>query len=377
MRFLLTAVLVMGLIIVSVSPVFAQEDPGDDGWWPEFPDTEELVQTMLSVLVDSVVNYMVEELNMWYTQFKDMVLGWVQANWSLSGSGFLGSMLRLIFITCRNIAIPFISLSISLTFFQQWIIRIFPGLAKSLTIGQVMGRVIVVAMLLNPLMMGVLIDLMDTTNVLAFRIFYPDGGSALGFMAEWAWIETFFTEVVNTAPFALYYMIVGIVLALIVTITMIVALIVKQVLAVVVIGVLPLAALAWLYPITEGFWAKYWWMFIKLAIAPFVLALIVRIITTVMEMMGSNLIVGLIIILMMTSIGVWLFFKLLFMPETWMIAAGAALTATGVGGAAGISLIGGGVAKATSRVSPSTGQSAQQLVQSANMAYRIHQTDKK
>ncbi len=379
MRRLITTLILCLIISVGVGQTtYAQSPtptptpaPDDSGWLPDFPDTTELTQTMLSVLVDIISEAIRDELLFWVTSLKNTVLDWIVENWALDGGGLLGTSLRLIFNVSLGVAAPFIGLAISLTFFQQWLVRVFPGLVRSLTLSQMMGRVLVAALLVNSYTLNVMIETVKVTNRMAFTMF--SGGPSLGFMAEWSWLENLFTvAIVN--PNSIFYFIFTLFTTLIVMLLFVVSLFIKQFLNAIIIGVLPLAVTAWLFPLTDGLWSKYWWMFIKLAIIPFLWALMARTLVVILALMGQSVIIGIIMVLIVQAIGIWLILKFLFMPETLLIGAGAILTATGAGAPAGLSMIGSGVARGIGRFSKSGERSARQVAQTAGRVANLNKT---
>lgn len=322
-------------------------DNGSGGWTielPEFPTPQEMVTDILAFMAEAFI----DAIRDWLNDLVQATLAWVQAQWALDNEGgLLGSMLKQIFDYSLLLGGPFIVVAISLTFFQQWLVRVFPGLVRPLMLGQIFGRVFIVALFVNTYARDFMIGFVQITNELAFSFLLGNGGTG-GFI-DWSWLSNFMAIALSN-PNAIFYFGIGLILAGAAAIGMIAMLFIKQLLAVLIIGILPLMAVAWLFPFTEGLWGKYWWMFVKLSFFPFLLAFVLRVIMTILEMMGDNYLVGMILIMLIQFAGSWMMIKFLLMPETLLTAAGVALTAAGAG-QIGLPMIG----QAITRISGSSG----------------------
>lgn len=334
-RIILIALL---LCLVMTVPAAAQEPPpDDDSWLPDFPDPGEITQTIIGLLLE----FIIDTLKGWFDDMIAQAREWVSDQWSLSSDTGLGGIMRLIYSISRGLALSLIGLALSMTFFQMWLVRLFPGLVRTFTLGQTFGRMIVAALFLSNMGLDFLIGLLEMTDEMAFSLIINNGGG-MGFMAEWSWLSNM-TDLLAQG-YTAFSLTVFAALALIIVLTLVlmVTMVIKQLLIVLILGALPLAAAAWLFPLTDGLWGKYWWMFLKICALPFLLAFTIRLIITALAIVGESFIVGVILALLVQFAALWLLFKFLMMPETWMVGIGAALTLTGAGASAGVPMMIGG-----------------------------------
>lgn len=343
------------------------QEPPDSSWWESFIPEEyrpsQIGQTVAETVWGLLTESLADWLRGWFDQAISQFQGWVASSWDLKNeSGLLGGALHSMFRSAALLVIPWIGLSITVTFFQRMLVTVFPGVVRNFSISQHMGRLFIIIFFMNTRMLDALIDVTGMTSAMAFSMALGAGGG----LVEWSWISHMvslvalgalsFTEII-LALLALIALFIGIV----------VALLIKHIAVFFLLAALPLAAAGWLYPFTEKFWGKFWWLYLKLLALPFILAFALKIIIAVLEMMGGNVLTGLVIALLLQGTFTWIVFKFLLMPETLMIAAGAGLTAVGAG-AVGVPLIVGGGTKLIGRAAGDN-----RAGQMAQVAYRGYQ----
>lgn len=368
----LSLILLIGLALwlsvvpaVSAAPPF-QEPPEEDPWWsdilPDF-DPSELGQDVFEALWGLMMEGLADWIKSRFDETINQFLGFVLSNnWDLKDeTGLLGGALHSMFNSALMLAVPWISLSISVTFFQRTLVAVFPGVVKNFSISQHLGRLLIIIFFMNPYMLNALIDVTDLTSSMAFSV-------ALG-AGRWDWVNNLISLIAFGGLSYIEITLVVLLLGGLVT-GVIVALVVKHLIAFFLLAALPVAAVCWLYPFTEKFWGKFWWMYLKLLAAPFIVAFGLYIVMAILSMMSGNSLIGLLISLLIWGAVAWLLFKFLMMPETWMIAAGGALTVAGAG-AVGMPLIAGGVGGYAKRATgdPSTGRA----VHKAHQGYQAIQ----
>jgi hypothetical protein len=382
------SLLLSGLIVLLLWPVAVayagppaapplQTEP-DESWWESFIPEEFLPgnigRTVLETVWDLITAAIKDALNQWFQDTIGAALDWVTSHWDLKNTdGLLGWALDAMFSSAAMLVIPWISLSIIVTFFQKMLVTVFPGLVRNFSIGQSFGRLLIVIFFVNDYMKDALIDLTDGTTAMAFSMAMSGGAGGL---LEWEWASNIMTLIMwGTLE---VWQVIAALLGLIVLFILVAASIVlKHLVTFFLLAALPLAAVSWLYPFTEKFWSKFWWMYLKLLVLPFILAFGIKISLSILEMLGSSPLIGLFMALgFQMAIG-WVLFKFLLMPETLLVGGGALLTAAGAG-MIGVPMMLKGGSGYVSKLSgdKSGGGDGARMARQAGQAYQVYNATK-
>ena len=348
------------------SPSF--QTPPDDSWWSSFiPENYQpsnvgktVAQTVWGLLTESLADWIKGRFDQTIAAFQS----WLSSGWDLKNkSGLLGGALDTMFDSAVLMVIPWIGLSITVTFFQKTLSTVFPGVVRNFSLSQHMGRLLIIIFFMNEYMLHALLDFTSMTSTMAFSMALGAGSG----LVEWEWITNIMSLVaVGALSFTEIILVLLLLIALFIGI--IIALLIKHLAVFFLLAALPLVAAGWLFAFTEKYWGKFWWMYLKLLAFPFILAFALKIIIAILSMLGSSVLIGLVIVLLFWGAMAWIMFKFLMMPETLMIAAGAGLSAVGAG-AVGVPMMVGGGAKLLGRASGDS-----RTAHTANMAYRGYQT---
>lgn len=370
--YIIIAVLTLSLspasTVYAASPgVPSLQEPPDSSWWDAFiPDgysPSEIGQTVLETVWDLLSNSIMQSLNEWFRDTIDQMLAWVSSNWDLSNSGgMLGRALDTMFDSAALMVLPWISLSITVTFFQRMLVAVFPGVVRNFSISQHFGRLFIIIFFVNDYMKEALISFTDITSRMAFSMALGAGSG----LVEWDWAVNIMT-LIMWGSLEVWQVILALLGVIALFILIVVAIIIKHLIVFFLLAALPIAAASWLYPFTEKFWGKFWWMYLKLLAAPFILAFGLSITLSILGLLGSSPLVGLLLCFIFQGAMTWILFKFLMMPETLMIAAGAGLSAVGAG-AVGVPMMVGGGTRLIGRVSGDS-----RTGQAANLAYKGYQ----
>ena len=276
--------------------------------FPELPTPTEILAELLGYLGELVINRIVA----WIGRLANPIVDWVTVNWSLSTpSGLLGGLLETLFQFSLGIMGGFMVVAIMLVFVQRWLVTIFPNLFATISVGQMLGRVVIVSVLLSLGIRTQLALLIDGTSGMALSfaggaitLAGPSGG-------EWSWLPNLISLILNN-PNAIEFFGIGLILIALTIFALIGALLIKQLAAVLLLGVLPIVATAWLFALTESVWATYWWLLIKVTLLPIVLAFFLHLIMAILVTVAtSSFLVASLLIVVVQFVGMFLAFKFL------------------------------------------------------------------
>ena len=301
---------------------------------PEIPTPTEILVELVTYLGELVINHLVA----WLGGLVAPIVAWVTVHWSLGNpGGLLGGLLETLFQFSLGVAGGFIVVAIMLAFVQRWLMTLFPNLSPLISLSQLLGRLLVITVVLALSVRTELARLIDGTSAMALS--FAGGSISLSgpSAGEWSWLPNLI-NLVLTNPQAIEFFGLGIILIGLTALTLFGALLVKQLGAVLLLGALPLAATAWLYALTEGIWAKYWWLLIKLTALPIILAFFLRVIVLILTTVAtSSFLVAALLIGVVQIAGLYVGFKFLTFSLGKVLSHPTVVTTLGAAG--GVSLI--------------------------------------
>lgn len=218
------------------------QTPPDPSWWDNFiPDgysPAEIGETVFNTIWGLVTEMFATWLRGWFDSLIASFQSWLTHGWDLKDpASLLGGILDTVFRGAVLLVVPWLSLSITVTFFQRILATIFPGAVRNLSLSQSLGRLLIVVMFINPYALGWLIDVANMTSTMAFSMALGSGGS----LVEWGWVSNIMS-LIDFGVLSFTQIAMAVIALIIMFLVMVALLFIKQLILVFMLGAMPLVA---------------------------------------------------------------------------------------------------------------------------------------